>query len=53
MPFPYGNVLLTSRALACRSNVRLQPPVNNGMHLDIDVSLGSFPFARRYLGNLF
>ena len=53
MPFPYGNVLVTSRAPACRSNLRLQPPVNNGMHLGIDVSLGSSPFARRYLGNLF
>ena len=53
MPFPYGNVLVTSRGLACPSNVYLQPPVSNGMHLDTDVSLGSFPFARRYLGNLF
>ncbi len=48
MPFLYSNVLVTSRGPACPSDLRLQPPVNNGMHLDIDVSLGSSPFARRY-----
>ena len=52
MPFPYLGTFVTSRAPARSSKRFLQPPVGNGVHLDTDVSLGSSPFARRYLGNL-
>ena len=49
---PLPRKLVTSRAPARSSKRSLQPPVGNGVHLDTDVSLGSSPFARRYLGNL-
>jgi hypothetical protein len=52
MPFFYHCRFSTPRALAYCPKRYLLPPIHNGMHLDMDLSLGSSPFARRYLGNL-
>ena len=53
MPFHYHRLFSTSRAPARRPKRYLLPPTHNGVHLDMGLSLGSSPFARRYLGNLF
>ena len=49
---PLPRTFVTSRAPARSSKRYLQPPDGNGVHLDTVLSLGSSPFARRYLGNL-
>jgi hypothetical protein len=48
---PLPMTFVTSRAPARSSRRFLQPPAGNGVHLDTGLSLGSSPFARRYLGN--
>ena len=48
---PLPRTFVTSRAPARRSRRFLQPPAGNGVHLGTGLSLGSSPFARRYLGN--
>jgi hypothetical protein len=50
---PLPRTFVTSRATARSSGRYLQPPAGNGVRLDTSMSLGSSPFARRYLGNLF
>ena len=49
---PLPRKFVTSRATARSSKRLLQPPAGNGVRLGTNVSLGSSPFARRYLGNL-
>ena len=53
MPFLYHRRFSTPRASARRPKRYLLPPTHNGVRLDMGLSLGSSPFARRYLGNLF